>query len=254
MRKLFGFVKAAMKETGRLLDELDRRGGKMIDDGLKTGRKVFRGVVEGDLRGALGNGLDGVAAQVGHLGATAQELGRSAGNLTRATGEALASAPIPHRFRPIVRTAVLAAGRVGPLGAAMPAADVAAVSAIWAALLVAVAEKSGHPLNGVAAAKVTSSVVTAVGTYLVGSKLANSLLHHAVPAGPLAAAGINTTLNAYATYTLGKGMVELFERPTFDWLDVAQLVKELVGVFHGGFDVSAVADAVHLVKLVVEFV
>ncbi|HXO27227.1 MAG TPA: hypothetical protein VOA80_07785 [Thermoanaerobaculia bacterium] len=120
------------------------------------------------------------------------------------------------QYREIVRNGTLSAGAVGLPGAFSFGLDVSAMTGIWIAMMIAVADRSAHRSDRVFAAKVVASVLAGVGAYVGGSKIAVTLLHLIPGAGTLAAMGVNSGLNALFTYKFGHAISNLFDKGTFD--------------------------------------
>ncbi|MEM7370674.1 MAG: DUF697 domain-containing protein [Bacteroidota bacterium] len=135
---------------------------------------------------------------------------------------------VPKKYRQIVRTGTVAAGGIGVPGAFSFGADIAAMSTTWIAMILSIADKSGHRMNNVYASKLCASVLSGVGAYVGGSKIAMKLLHLIPAAGTLAAIGVNSLLNALFTYKMGHALSRLFDKGDFDEGDIADMAATLL--------------------------
>jgi uncharacterized protein (DUF697 family) len=123
---------------------------------------------------------------------------------------------IPPKYRPAVATAIKAATAAGVPGAFSAGADVAGLAVIWGALTMAIADKSGHPIDRGFAANIAGSAIASVTSYCVGIKIAGKLFHIIPGAGTVAAIGISSSLNALFTLKFGQVLVKAFDKPTLD--------------------------------------
>lgn len=154
---------------------------------------------------------------------------------------------IPVKYRPIVGSAAKAAGAVGIPGAFSAGLDVAAMSGVWLGMTMAIAHESDHEVDAKFAAKLMTSVATGVAAYVAGSKLLTTALHFAFPgAGTLAVIGINSFLNFWFTYRVGRAVASLFDRPDFTALDVGELAQIVIPMVTPIPGPREVADAIDL--------
>jgi uncharacterized protein (DUF697 family) len=151
-------------------------------------------------------------------------------------------------YREIVRRGTLSAGAVGVPGAVSFGLDVTAMTGIWTAMLIAIADKSAHRTDKVFAAKVVAGVLAGVGAYLTGSKIAVGLLNLIPGAGTLAAMGVNSGLNALFTYRFGHAMSSLFDKGTFDTSDAASATATVLTVIVGLPSLNEISDFVSMLK------
>ncbi|HYK05462.1 MAG TPA: hypothetical protein VE974_27165 [Thermoanaerobaculia bacterium] len=109
---------------------------------------------------------------------------------------------------------------MGIPGAFSGGLDTIAVTAIWGAMLLAVAEKSGHRQDRAFAMKLATGVAAGVAAYVGGSKIFTWALTIAFPgAGALAAMGFNGILNYLFTYRFGHAITAFFEHGDYDVSD-----------------------------------
>jgi uncharacterized protein (DUF697 family) len=117
---------------------------------------------------------------------------------------------IPQKYEDAAVAAVLAAGATGVAGVVFPLGDIAAMTGIWTTLTVRVAQIAEQPVDRAYARRLAAAAAVGTGAYVTGSKLFSRLLF-GVPGGILAAAGINSGLNALYTWQFAEVLVELFD-------------------------------------------
>lgn len=121
----------------------------------------------------------------------------------------------------IMRAAAVAAAATAPLAMSpVPLADTVAMGGIWSTMLVAIAKKSGHHLDADAAQRMALAAATGAGGYWSGSKAFARTLAKIPGPGMVAGSTVNGTLNVTFTLFVGYMFIDLFERPSFDPLDV----------------------------------
>ena len=153
--------------------------------------------------------------------------------------------PIKSSYRGIVRKGVYAATAAGPLGAFPGPFDAGALGGIWTTMLVAIAKKSGHELDGKFVTKFITTVGTSVAAYVAGSKMATYLFHLVPGAGTLAAMGISSYFNAMITYRFGASVSELFDKKDFDLGDAVNASELVIGMMCKSFtlgDIKGLLD------------
>jgi len=154
---------------------------------------------------------------------------------------------VEQKYRDIVRNATMAAGAIGVPGAFSFGADVAAMTGIWATMIVSISQKSGHKVDKVFATKLASGVLAGVGAYVGGSKIAMKLLHLIPGFGSLAAIGVNSTLNALFTYKLGHAISNLFNKGSFDTSDITNTVTILLTLVVGLPTFDELSDLISMI-------
>jgi len=132
------------------------------------------------------------------------------------------------QYREIVRNGTVSAGAVGVPGAFSFGLDVTAMTTIWGAMMIAIADRSAHRTDKVFVTKVVAGVLAGVGAYVGGTKIATMLLHLIPGAGTLAAMGVNSGLNALFTYRFGHAISDLFDKGSFSPSDVATAVTTVL--------------------------
>jgi hypothetical protein len=140
-----------------------------------------------------------------------------------------ATLAIPTKYRQIVGAASKAAAAAGIPGTFAGGLDIAAVTVIWGAMLLAIAGKSGHREDRAFAMKLVTGVAAGVAAYLGGSKIFTWALTIAFPgAGALAAMGMNSTLNYLFTYRFGHAITAFFEHGDFDASDAVAAAASIL--------------------------
>jgi hypothetical protein len=131
-----------------------------------------------------------------------------------------------------VRRAVRTASGLGVPGIFHPGLDEAGMSAIWLAMVVAVAKKQGANVSVQTAAKLVAAAVASVSAYSMGSKIltwALILILHVLPVAVVpAAVGLNVALNALFTYKLGKTCVKRFATPNLTPQEIIAIGAKIV--------------------------
>ncbi|MGW5158667.1 hypothetical protein ACWEPN_24595 [Nonomuraea wenchangensis] len=139
--------------------------------------------------------------------------------------------PLDHRYRDIVKKAMISAAGVGGAGIFLPVLDMAGIAAVWTVMVVAIADASGHPASRATVGKVVAAAVSGVSGYYVGSKvltyLAAPLLVAFPVAGVPAVIAVNVMLNGLFTYRLGKVCAADFSRPNFTLEDLGDLALRI---------------------------
>jgi uncharacterized protein (DUF697 family) len=138
--------------------------------------------------------------------------------------------PVPDRYRPIVKAASLSAGAIGVPGAFSFGLDVTVMSGIWTTMVLAIASESEHDIDKAFATKLVSGVLAGVAGYVGGSKIAMKLLHVIPGAGTLSAIGVNSFLNFFFTWRIGKALSTLFERGDFSMEDAGEMVGYMMTI------------------------
>lgn len=128
---------------------------------------------------------------------------------------------ISRKYYSDLRTGVLAATALGPVGAFVGPADAAAIFSVWTTMFVSMVRKSGHEMDDKFVIKFISIVGTGVVGYYAGCKSATWLFHAIPGAGTLTAMGLSSAMNALFTYKFGTGVATLIERGELDLQDVA---------------------------------
>jgi uncharacterized protein (DUF697 family) len=129
-----------------------------------------------------------------------------------------------HKYKGIVRTAVVAASASG----AIPFTDVAIMSGIWGTMIVSIAARSGHPLSKGHAVKLAAAVLTGIGTFKFGTKVFTTILHLFPGIGTITAIGIDSFINAFQTYRFGKKLAKQFDNSNFDGEQFMEFSGQLI--------------------------
>jgi uncharacterized protein (DUF697 family) len=137
---------------------------------------------------------------------------------------------LPTKYAPIVKAAAKTAGAIGVPGAFSFGLDVTVMAGIWTTMTVAIAHKSNHQIDRSFAAKLVSAVLGGIAGYIGGSKLAMKLLHFIPGPGTLAAMGVNSFLDFWFTWRLGKGLAQLFDKKDLSTLDIGLIAIHLIAI------------------------
>lgn len=158
----------------------------------------------------------------------------------------MARVRIPEKYKPIVGAAAKTAGAIGVPGAFSFGLDVTAMTGIWGTMTVAIAEKSGHKVDKIFAGKLASAVLVGVGGYVGGSKIVMKLFHLVPGAGSIAAMGVNSFMNAWFTYRVGKALANLFDTGDYSPKDLKSMVQYLLIIIMPVPTISELGEAVSL--------
>lgn len=131
-------------------------------------------------------------------------------------------ARIPSLYRSIVKTALIAAAGVSPLGI-FGALDTVGVGAVWTTMFIAIRNKAGSSL-GADPKRICVGVASGIARYYLGCKAATYAFFLVPGVGPFvavaAAIGISAVCNIYFTYSFAATLIELFGKSYYDDDDV----------------------------------
>jgi hypothetical protein len=135
---------------------------------------------------------------------------------------------IPSQYVSIVKTALIAAAGVSPLGL-FGSLDTVGVGAVWATMFFAVRDKAGSTL-GADPKRICIGVASGIARYYIGCKAA-TFAFFLVPgvgafAAIAAAIGISGICNIYFTYSFAATLIELFEKRTYNDDDIIRFFIE----------------------------
>lgn len=123
-------------------------------------------------------------------------------------------ARIPSSYKSIVKTALIAAASVSPLGL-FGALDTVGVGAVWTTMFLAIRNKAGSTL-GADPKRICIGVASGIARYYIGCKAATYAFFLVPGVGPfvavVAAIGISGVCNIYFTYSFAATLIELFEK------------------------------------------
>lgn len=137
---------------------------------------------------------------------------------------------IPSQYRSIVKTALIAAAGVAPLGL-FGALDAAGIGAVWTTMLVAIKNKSGSTITA-DPKRICIGVASGIARYYIGCKAATFAAFLIPGVGPFAAIaaaiGISAVCNIYFTYSFAATLIELFDKQSYSDDDIiAFLINHL---------------------------
>ena len=153
---------------------------------------------------------------------------------------------VKSEYRGIIRKGVAAATAAGPLGAFAGPFDAGAVGGIWTTMLISIAKRSGHSIDGAFASKFVSTVGAGAVAYYGGCKAATWLFHLIPGAGTLAAMGVSSALNAIFTYKFGAAVSELFDKAEFELKDAAGMATSVLGLMCTFPSINEIKDLINI--------
>ena len=116
---------------------------------------------------------------------------------------------IPFRYRSIVKTALIAAAAVGPVGV-FGGIDAVAVGGIWTTMFFAIRSEAGTKF-GNDPRRIAGAVASGIVQYYIGCKLATYTCFLIPGVGVLAAMGVSALCNIYFTYRFASIVIELMD-------------------------------------------
>lgn len=129
---------------------------------------------------------------------------------------------IPYTYTSIVKTALVAAAGVSPLGL-LGALDTIGVGTVWTTMFLAIREKAGSSL-GADPKRICIGVASGIARYYLGCKAATYAFFLVPGIGPfvavVAAIGISAVCNIYFTYSFAATLIELFGKSNYNDDDV----------------------------------
>mgnify|MGYP007069908944 CR=1 FL=1 len=129
---------------------------------------------------------------------------------------------IPYSYVSIVKTALIAAAGVSPLGL-LGGIDAVGVGAVWTTMFLAIRNKSGSTL-GADPKRICVGAASGIARYYLGCKAATYAFFLVPGVGPFAAVaaaiGISAICNIYFTYAFAVTAIELFEKSYYSDEDV----------------------------------
>lgn len=125
---------------------------------------------------------------------------------------------IPYKHRTIVKTALIAAAGVSPLGL-LGNIDAVGVGAVWTTMFISLREKSASSV-GYDPKRICVGVASGIARYYLGCKAATYAFFLVPGVGPIAGIaagiGISAICNIYFTYSFAACLIELFEKPNYN--------------------------------------
>ena len=154
------------------------------------------------------------------------------------------------KYQGIIKKGVVAASAAGPIGAFVGPFDAGAIGGIWGTMLVSIANRSGHKIDGKFASKFIATVGAGAVAYYGGVKAATWLFHAIPGAGSLTAMGISTALNAIFTYKFGAAVSDLFDSSRIDPEDASKMATTVLAVMCTFPSMSEVRDLLDIKRSV----
>jgi uncharacterized protein (DUF697 family) len=131
-------------------------------------------------------------------------------------------------FKDIIVGSSKAAAAAALPATVAPGLDIPAIAAIWGNMMLKIAKECGRKMDSGTAFKLATIIASGVSGYMAGCKLFTWGLLLIPGIGWLGAMGLNATLNYVFTYKFGKIAKSMFERPSFDVGDAADMAKLLL--------------------------
>ena len=129
---------------------------------------------------------------------------------------------IPYKYVSIVRTSLLAAAGVSPLGL-FGALDTVGVGTVWAGMFISIRRSAGSSL-GTDPKRISVGVASGIARYYIGCKAATYAFFLVPGIGPFAAVaaaiGISAICNIYFTYSFAATLIELFGKEKYNDEDI----------------------------------
>lgn len=132
------------------------------------------------------------------------------------------------KYNSIVKDSAKAAAAAGTTALINPFLDTAAIAGIWTNMIIKIAKESGRKIDMASATKFITSVGAGVGAYKVGGKILGTAIWLIPGLGWLGAMGLNSTLNYLFTFRLGKTVASMFDDPSFDFGNMADITQYVV--------------------------
>lgn len=140
---------------------------------------------------------------------------------------------IPQKYRSIVKTALIAAAAIGPVGL-FGGIDAVAVGGVWATMFYAIRQKSNSSF-GSDPKRIAGAVAMGIVKYYLGCKLASYACFLIPGVGIFAAMGVSSVCNIYFTYNFASILIDLMDRKSYysdnDIIqEIINLIKKLPSV------------------------
>lgn len=151
---------------------------------------------------------------------------------------------IPYKYRSIVKTALIAAAGVSPLGI-LGNIDAVGVGAVWTTMFVSLRNKSGSSI-GADPKRICVGVASGIALYYIGCKAATFAFFLVPGVGPFAAVaaglGISAVCNIYFTYSFAATLIELFEKPKYNDEEIIDFFIDHLKKLPNGTEVKEIIE------------
>lgn len=140
---------------------------------------------------------------------------------------------IPQKYRSIVKTALIAAAAIGPVGL-FGGIDAVAVGGVWATMFYAIRQKASSSF-GSDPGRIAGAVALGIVKYYLGCKMASYACFLIPGVGIFAAMGVSSVCNIYFTYSFASILIDLMDRRSYYSDDdiiqeIINLIKKLPSV------------------------
>lgn len=151
---------------------------------------------------------------------------------------------IPYSYRSIVRTALIAAAGIAPLGL-FGALDTAAVGACWTTLFLEIRSKSNSTF-GNDPKRIALAAATGIAGYYIACKAATFAMFCIPGLGAvvaiIAAMGISAVCNIYFTYKFAVAVIDLMNKPSYSDDNIISAFLDILKKLPNTDEVKEIAD------------
>lgn len=131
---------------------------------------------------------------------------------------------INNKYKGIIRKSAIAASMSGVI----PFSDIVIMSGIWGTMIVSIAARAGHPLSMERATKLATALFTGVLAFKAATKVLTAILHFFPGIGTITALGIDSFINAFQTYRLGRQFAKELDQADFNMDHVMELAGGII--------------------------
>lgn len=135
---------------------------------------------------------------------------------------------IPTKYQVIVKSSLVAAAGIGPLGVMGVAADALAIATVWTSMFVAIRNNSNSSF-GNDPSRIAKGVATGIVKYYIACKLATYTCFLIPGAGIFAGMSVSSICNIYFTYNFASIIIELMDtKPLYSDDDIIDEIISLL--------------------------
>ena len=155
---------------------------------------------------------------------------------------------VPLAVRDEIKTNIIIAVGVSPVGAFVPLLDMGAITALWAKMLYKIGKIYNVELDEARCIKIIAACGASITAYLGGSKILNWLLNLIPGVGTLGAMAGNVVFNGYYTYAVGMAFHRMLQTDGINGRTVIEISKLLLKYFVPVPSLGQLKAIYHLVK------
>lgn len=133
---------------------------------------------------------------------------------------------ITDKYRSIVKTALIAAAAIGPVGL-FGGIDAVAVGGVWTTMFFAIRQKANSSF-GSDPKRIAGAVALGIVKYYLGCKLASYACFLIPGVGVFAAMGVSSICNIYFTYSFATILIELMDTKRYYSDD--DIIQEIINL------------------------